>query len=226
MNKILMSTLLWCFLTTSTWSMTTKVIKDTNKEKNYSLNIAYPYLNENNAFNRVVKARLAEIKNDFEIQVSKNINSSMALPGENILKVSYKIKYQKGQLVSLLFEQFTFYKGAAHPNTTFFSMNFYGNKLITLNSLFKNESNYLNKIASFCIYELSKKNISDRNWISEGAAAKLKNYAVWNIHDNGLDITFNPYQVAAYVYGKQSVIVPLSVFESELKKSSHKLWDK
>ena len=47
----------------------------------------------------------------------------------------------------------------------------------------------------------------------DGAKPTADNYKNWNVTKKGLLITFPPYQVAAYAYGPQTVIVPYSLLK-------------
>ena len=47
----------------------------------------------------------------------------------------------------------------------------------------------------------------------EGAAPTADNYSNWNVTKKGLLIPFPAYQVAAYAYGPQTVIVPYSALK-------------
>jgi hypothetical protein len=40
-----------------------------------------------------------------------------------------------------------------------------------------------------------------------------ENYAVWNLSAEGLVITFNEYQVAAYAVGPQVVVIPFTALK-------------
>lgn len=51
----------------------------------------------------------------------------------------------------------------------------------------------------------------DDEWIETGAGLDEKNYQTWNITHKGLEITFNPYQVASYAEGPQVVVIPFPV---------------
>ena len=48
----------------------------------------------------------------------------------------------------------------------------------------------------------------------EGALPRADNYQVWNISPEGLQITFDEYQVAPYAAGPQSVQIPYSDVKS------------
>lgn len=56
-----------------------------------------------------------------------------------------------------------------------------------------------------------------RGMIDDGTRPDAKNFAEFQIDAGGLLLVFPPYQVAPYVYGTQTVQVPLEVFASALK---------
>ena len=60
--------------------------------------------------------------------------------------------------------------------------------------------------------------MSDDEWITKGAGADKDNFSNWNLTKKGLLITFEPYQVAAYAAGSQTVIIPYDKLKSVLKK--------
>lgn len=57
----------------------------------------------------------------------------------------------------------------------------------------------------------------DDPWIERGAAPDLKNYNSWTISKKGIEITFDPYQVAAYAAGPQHVSAPYSALKGIIK---------
>ena len=84
-----------------------------------------------------------------------------------------------------------------------------------MSDLFLSNSDYLNYISSYCIADLRSyaqkegyNNIDDM--IIQGASPDIKNFDAWNITIDSLVITFNPYQVAPYVFGIQTVSIPLN----------------
>ena len=61
------------------------------------------------------------------------------------------------------------------------------------------------KDAAYCKEQL---NLRDIAYSEAGADPILENYRNWNITADGLLISFDPYQVAAYAAGPQTVLVP------------------
>jgi len=85
--------------------------------------------------------------------------------------------------------------------------------------LFQPNSGYLKIISAYCVTALTKQlgDDVDANWLKEGAAPKAENYDSWNITPDGLQITFDAYQVAAYALGPQEIIVPYSALKAVIK---------
>lgn len=107
------------------------------------------------------------------------------------------------------------YTGGAHglQATATFSYDKYGKKL-ALADLFTNGEKGLDTIATYVMKVLSSRKISDQGWIAEGAAPTVENYRAFVIEDAGITFIFDPYQVAAYAAGKQTVTVPITAFKS------------
>lgn len=145
--------------------------------------------------------------------------------GKNSLYIDYKIIFQNKHIISILFTLSQYSAGAAHPNNSMKTFNFIDGKLVQLDDLFKKDSQYLKQIADFCQTALLKKEISEKKWIIDGSRPTAENYKNWYFNQHGLSIVFNPYQVAAYVYGEQTVIIPRTVLSGWMKATVSKaLW--
>jgi hypothetical protein len=123
----------------------------------------------------------------------------------------YKLISLPGNLVSLKFQIMIYIQGAAHPGTHMRTVTYdlEAGDDVTLAELFLPGSDYLERIANYCIAQLSARGIGTES-SSKGAKPILENYGNWNVTANGLLITFDEYQVAAYALGPQEVIVPYS----------------
>ncbi len=120
-----------------------------------------------------------------------------------------------GNIFSIKFEINTYIYQAAHPGTHTRVVNYDLEKGedLSLDQLFRPGSDYLNTIANYCIADLKKRPI-DFEVNSAGAEPNSQNYGNWNITADGLLITFDEYQVAAYALGPQLVTVPWSELKS------------
>lgn len=125
---------------------------------------------------------------------------------------SYMVIYQGSGIWSLKFEFSGFADGAAHPYHYSLTYNYdlEQGKRISLEELFPADSDYLSALSSYCIAELSKRDIGFYGGFQQGAEPTPENYRNWNITANGLLVTFDEYQVAPYAAGPQTVTVPYS----------------
>jgi hypothetical protein len=106
------------------------------------------------------------------------------------------------------------YMGGAHglQVTKTFSFDKQG-KLITLEDVFTDDVQGLKLVSDNVQKQLDGLQLSDAAWIKEGAGPTKENYQNFYITDNGLTVIFDPYQVAAYAAGTQTVQVPTAVFK-------------
>ena len=119
---------------------------------------------------------------------------------------------------------YSYYKGAAHPNSDFSALNYDMNSgdKIELKDLFKPGSDYLDVISKYCIGDLVKQwdgdDYSDDEWLKQGAGPNEDNFKTFLIMQDGIKIVFDAYQVAAYAAGPQEVTIPYSVMMSIIDK--------
>jgi hypothetical protein len=106
--------------------------------------------------------------------------------------------------------------GGAHgiQVTQTFSFDISGNE-ITLDNLFINKTKGLQLVADFVKQDLLKRKDADSKWISDGAAPEEENYQNFTVDETSVTFMFDPYQVAAYAAGPQTVVVPISAFKSQ-----------
>ena len=108
----------------------------------------------------------------------------------------------------MLFDASVYSAGAAHPNSFSHSVNYdrVAQAPLQLAALFRANAPYLELIATYCRDELAGKAVLE---FPEGVEPTAENFQNWNITDEGLRISFDPYQVAPYAWGPQQVLVPL-----------------
>ena len=170
-------------------------------------------------FNKAISDFVARQVKTFKGYIEQDKKGSARPKGERFeLNLSYEVKYSAKNLISILYNEFTF-AGGAHPNnsSTAFNYDLERGRMLALADLFMPSSDYLKVISDYCIAELKKRKVGDDDWIRKGAGAKPENYARWNIVPEGLLVTFDSYQVAAYVEGPQEVIVPFAVLKGIIK---------
>ena len=212
----------------STTKIATREIKEAMKPKKATLSAEYPELSGNaNAagFNLLARAEvtkaLAAFRKDMNSLTAADIRQMGAGMG-NYIDVGYSIEFADEDLISVNFTESTF-TGGAHPNsnTTTLTYDLKAGRQVRLADLFKPGAKYLAKIAEYSLNDLKNRKdpetgenmgIAQDIW-EEGAAPTADNYSNWNVTKKGLLITFPAYQVAAYAYGPQTVIVPYSALK-------------
>lgn len=131
-------------------------------------------------------------------------------PDNNWLDIYCKTT-QKNNIISITINTSSYGAGAAHPNhhETTISYSKKDGKELSLNSLFKPDTDYLKIITERTRYYLNKEHGIDSKWIIEGTSSE-SSLSSFMVEDNGLKITFDPYQVAPYSEGTIEVLIPKS----------------
>jgi hypothetical protein len=165
----------------------------------------------NQRLNDLVSGEVDAFRQSFqELPLTPNSNGSF-------LEVTYTTVSQVGDLWSFKFD-FSFYAdSAAHPGLNSRTLNYdlsQGREL-SLSDLFVPDSDFLEKIAEYCLNELSKQPYADAVFL-EGAQPTPENYRNWNIEPGGIMITFDAYQVAPGASGPQEIVVPYAELSSIL----------
>lgn len=159
--------------------------------------------------------RMSDLIQDEIKYFRENILTHMTTPpitSGSFFDANYNLIYQRGDVWSFKFNFFGYADGAAHPFHYSLTLNYdlaQGREL-ALDDLFTQDAGYLNVMSSYCIAELSKRDIGFFGGFERGAEPTPDNYRNWNIAADGLIITFDEYQVAPYAAGPQTVTVPYS----------------
>lgn len=187
--------------------------------------ISYPYFSgdclehANAAFDFLTQT----IKDQFILDESSQDKKASA---GNELNLDYQIIWISPKYMSFRIYVLTYLAGQAHPVTKFQSINYNMNtqQVLKLADLFNKDSKYLDTLVTQSRVLLEKTIISTdadkdaaEKWIEAGTEAKEENFSTWNLTDEGLMITFQPMQVTDYAQGKQQVIIPYNVLQSEFK---------
>ncbi len=186
--------------------------EETGKSPDYTIKAQTPFFQGSEDM-RVTNfnIEMAQLTQEEIASFKDNVAQVQPQPGSSgsFYDQQYKLFSPPGNLVSLRFQIMVYIQGAAHPGTHMRTVNFdlEAGKDVQLYQLFLSGSDYLDKIANYCIAQLSTRGI-DFDPSSSGAKPLPENYRNWNITADGLLITFDEYQVAAYAAGPQEVTVP------------------
>ncbi len=209
-----------------------KVIKEANKQSRYRIDVVYPQIEGDARFDKFNKeARAMVTKNVAAFKTSETSNETDAgseIPAEtqtSTLDSDYQIRLAADDLISIEFTESAYSGGAAHPNsyTTVLNYDVRNGKKLALADLFNAKSNYVKVISDYCIKDLKQQAKKEKDsmltddMIQSGASARAENFNAWTITKQGLWITFDPYQVAAYAAGPQQVLVPYAALKALIK---------
>jgi hypothetical protein len=162
-----------------------------------------------NTFNDAMVALIQEEVDSFK----KNLKDLPVTPiaAGSFLQIKFAQVSPVGNLLSLKFTISYYSDGAAHPGSYSHTVTYdlEAGQFVNLDQLFLPGSDYLGTISTYCIKTLKASEIGEV--VDEtGAQPTVDNYRNWNITAEGLLITFDEYQVAAYAAGPQQVTIPYS----------------
>jgi hypothetical protein len=194
--------------------------KETGQNAEYAVNAQYPaVLNTDDplalTFNDQMYALVQDEITGFKANILEAPKNSAFTASS--LDVTYSLVYQTGSIASIKFDFSGYISGAAHPYLYSLTANYHFDQRrnLSLEELFLPGSNYLEIISTYCIAQLSQRDIGFDGF-STGAAPTPENYRNWNLIPQGLLITFDAYQVAPGAAGPQMVIVPFSEWRAVL----------
>jgi hypothetical protein len=200
-------------------------IQEANRRLRYTIKARYPQAAGAIRDPRLAKMNLA-LKNLAASEVAE-FRKYFKEPTERLgptgsyYDSNYFVSLATNDLVSIIFGVSTYGEGAAHPNhnTHVFNYDLRSGKILKLADLFKPNSNYLGVISNYAMQALKEKlgDETDADWIESGAGAKLENYQSWTMTRTGLEITFDPYQIASYAAGTHEVVIPYTVLKDVIE---------
>ncbi|HSW94076.1 MAG TPA: RsiV family protein [Gammaproteobacteria bacterium] len=193
----------------------------------YQIDTVYPQIEGDNLsafaqqFNHLVENRVNESVQQFKNYVKADMPHMQTLPDSlkhNSFKMDYTadvLKPGNATLISVRLSVEGMQAGRAHPYHVHETLNvdLSTGKELLLKDFFKPGVNYLTVFSKYASAKLNQK-LQDKWMIKDGTAPLAKNYAKWNLNNQGILITFEEYQVAPYVDGAQEVVIPWSVLKN------------
>lgn len=209
-KKILLITLgLFGFLTYQTGYCAVTTATITQGSNTLEIDIKYPQGFDSATINTTLSDFVTTQQKEIE-KIDEDDKGPANLPGKNSLTISYQIMFQQPEVLSLVMTVVTNQRGAAHPDNHVKTFNFISGKQVSLDEILINQDS-LNTIADWSKTAISQKNISDPDWVVKGTKPSSDNYKNWYFAKEGIAIVFDTYQVAAYVYGAQTILLPRSM---------------
>lgn len=128
-------------------------------------------------------------------------------------EVTWNARFASEALVSLEFDVYVYYTGAAHPNSHTFTLNWAmaDRRALELGDLFRDGTAWVDVVSERAIERIGESMgewAVGNEWVRNGAGPDPANFASWTIDPAGLRIVFDPYQVAPYAAGPQTVTIP------------------
>lgn len=186
-----------------------ETITDSNKV--YEITVYYP-VTKSEAITMMFKNFITEQIDSFK----QDSGADGGLP-EGFRAVTLDITYEERKALRADNYVFLVYTdtGGAHGLQTTHTFSFAKTgETIKLSDLFTNGMQGLGTIADAVKKDLMKREFADAEWIAEGAAPTEENYQNFVVEDSGITFIFDPYQVAPYSSGAQTVSVPVSAFKA------------
>lgn len=112
------------------------------------------------------------------------------------------------------------YTGGAHgiSSTWTYVFDKQKNKLIELEDLFNEETDYLFVLSDMTVRDLKTRDLLDNEeWLTEGAGAQKANFERFVLTDKEIQFIFDAYQVGPYAAGTQQVSIPFSNLQDILQ---------
>ena len=172
-----------------------KVIKETNKEKRYTVEAEYPQIDGDarfEGFNREARNLISKDVAAFKsAETEQPGDEPMDLPADtqnSTLDAGYDFRYATDDLISVEWAEGTYSRGAAHGNNLTQVLNYDVKKAkkLALADLFIDKSKYLTAIANYCMKALKEQSKKPDTMILEdqiepGAGPRADNYRAWSI---------------------------------------------
>ncbi len=193
------------------YSMTGETI--TEETDLHEININYPLITgSDNAVlaetvNQEIKKHIEVFKTNFELAEGE-------LEGhiKNSLTMTYINEFGSDEILSIYFDVYEYYSGAAHGLSYVVPFNYdlVNQEVIYLSDMF-NGTDYLNVLSKYSQDEFMRFETMDDTWVKEGTAPDEYNFDSFTFSKTGLVFYFDPYQVASYADGVQQVSIPYNV---------------
>jgi hypothetical protein len=197
---------------------TTESASESNEGPNYTITTELPALvgvddGRVVEFNVIMRLAVKELVDGFKASMKEQ--PATPIVAGSSFDVKYELLSPPGYIYSVKFNVMGYTDGAAHPYhfSKTVTFNLETGQEITLDELFLPGSNYLQILSDISKAELSKRDIGFDETFFTGADPTPENYKSWNITADGLLITFDEYQVAAYAAGPQTVTIPYSALK-------------
>lgn len=210
----------------------TERILEYDANRRYSVDISYPSLQPatetslaeiNKILHSIALRYLFDARKFPAIDELDRPTFSDEVPLPNSLWTSFEIHLLTADLISLEFQVSEYFAGAAHPmhhTRTHTFLRPPACEILTA-ELLRSDQDALIPIAAYCHENVINQFTQDGtvladhdvNWIKEGTQPTADNYRAIVLTNDGATVFFDPYQVAAYAYGRIEVRIPRAILD-------------
>lgn len=209
-----------------TVSFTTAKIQK-KKPAVYEVDVSFPQIDKGDA--TIATAFNAAVRNPLDKEVADLIKDALEAEKENVIgpgmwsiTMDAMATYQSPRLINS-FLSGSVYTGGAHPNLIYQNviLDRTTKKALHVKDLFVSADKGLAYLSEASRKALKQKSqameMSDEDWLKTGTEPDDANFSQTHLTEQGLTITFPPYQVAAYAAGPQEVQIPWKDIQSLIK---------
>jgi Protein of unknown function (DUF3298) len=198
-------------------TVSTTNFSDSGKSPDYTITAQIPTIKNSDPRTAAFTTEMQNFVQGLIADFKKNMAAMGPPPIQTTssFDVRYQVVSPPGNILSINYQTEGYIAGMAHPYHLIYTFNYdlEAGKDIALSELFLPNTDYLGALSKYCAAQLNARAIDFQDF-SQGADPTATNYKNWNITPDGLMITFDEYQVAAYVAGPQTVTVPYSELKS------------
>ncbi len=219
------------------WRVEKRSLRETNETPFYQIDVKYPeivsYPNTASAeeLNQQIRTYISTNIQTFKQGAPRDSLDFQDFPSQmrnNEFRITYSatiIKPRQHTIVSIRFKTETLYLTEVTRLHHFAVMNYdlTEGRMLTLDSLFKPSSGYLQVLAKTCQKTLSERLAQGMVWMPwdyKGSLALAENFQIWNLKRRGLEITFQEKQVTPYSSLPQKIYIPYASLRSVLAPGS------
>lgn len=224
---------------------------DHESTSRYRIDIDYPSLPDHPALVKTLRDTGDKAKHEFMHSLPDPKERPEIANRQLQLKITFSVASRMPRFISVR-EQGMANTGGAHPipvDASFVYDTQVG-KVITLDDLFVDPAAARSRLAGMARKSLQEKLLKQvpggtqtsaqvrkewidnmRKMITEGTEPTAENFSEFGVlagaddAASGLELIFSPYQVAPYVYGTQTVDIPVDAFADQLKPSYRNAFD-
>jgi hypothetical protein len=195
------------------FAVSTEVVKEESTEppSPYVIDMEYPVFSGSP---ESAAAGLNQQINEIVTRQRAGFDEMVATPsppefmvGPHGFHMRYQVRHNDGRYVSVYFPLSLYNSGAAHPlpYSETLTYDVANERVLQLEDLFQPGSDYLTVLSQKSIADLQSRGLTGGE---SGAEPLPENYRNWNLSPEGLEIVFDPYQVAPYAAGYQIIVIP------------------